>query len=308
MAESQIRGLRKRRIRHCGRALLNQLANITCDPLGMIGLTILVSIVLLVIFAPLIVPYGPNETVDRADGKAAMLLPPSAQNWFGTTNLAEDVLSQTLLGGRVALMIGLISGLCVTFIGTNIGLIAGYYGRWVDDLLMRITDIAYGVPFLPFGIILVAILGASKWTIILTITVLMWRTTARVIRSQVLSLKERPFVLAARASGASDLRILYKHIAPNILPLALLYASLSVGFGVIAEASLSFVGLGDPSTISWGRMLYFAFWAGAMRTAWWWVIPPGLCIGSLVVSCYLIARGFNSDAGPARSAKQQARY
>src|SRR4030042_6837873 len=274
-------GLRKKKVKHYGRAFLNQFKNITSDPLGMIGLITLVSIILLVILAPFFVPYDANETVDRADGSPAMLLPPSMQNWFGTTNLAEDVLSQTLLGGRVALMIGLISGMCVTLIGTHIGLSAGYYGRWVDDLLMRITDIAYGIPFLPFGIILVAILGASKWTIILTISVLMWRTTARVIRSQVLSLKERPFVLAARASGASDLRILYKHIAPNILPLTLLYAALSVGFGVIAEASLSFVGLGDPATISWGRMLYFAFWAGARPTAWWWIIPPGLCIGSL---------------------------
>jgi len=280
------------------RPFLNQLKNITRDRMGMIGFITMSTIVFLAIFAPLLIPYAVVENVSRPDGSPAMLEPPSWRHWFGTTNLAEDVFSQTLWGGRIALMIGLVSGICVTVIGTNIGLIAGYYGRWVDDILMRITDIAYGIPFLPFGIILVAILGASKWTIILTISVLMWRTTARVIRSQVLSLKERPFVLAARASGASDLRILYKHIAPNILPLAFLYTALSVGFGVIAEASLSFVGLGDPSTISWGRMLYFAFWAGAMRTAWWWIIPPGLCIGLLVVSCYLIARGYESIVNP----------
>jgi peptide/nickel transport system permease protein len=274
------------------------LRNITEDRLGMIGFITVSAIIFLAIFAPLLVPYGVAENVLRPDRTPAMLEPPSWRHWFGTTNLAEDVFSQTLWGGRVALMIGLVSGICVTVIGTNIGLIAGYYGRWVDDILMRLTDVAYGIPFLPFGIILVAILGASKWTIILTISVLMWRTTARVIRSQVLSLKERPFVMAARASGASDLRILYRHIAPNILPLAFLYTALSVGFGVIAEASLSFVGLGDPATISWGRMLYFAFWAGAMRTAWWWIIPPGLCIGLLVVSCYLIARGYEIVFNP----------
>jgi len=289
---------RKKRNKNYAKAFLNEFQNITQDRMGMIGLLTMGVIVFLTIFAPLLIPYGVAENVSRPDGSPAVLEPPSWRHWFGTTNLAEDVLSQTLVGGRVALMIGLVSGMCVTIIGTNIGLIAGYYGRWVDDILMRITDIAYGIPFLPFGIILVAILGASKWTIILTITVLMWRTTARVIRSQVLSLKERPFVMAARAAGASDLRILYKHIAPNILPLAFLYASLSVGFGVIAEASLSFVGLGDPSSISWGRMLYFAFWAGAMRTAWWWIIPPGLCIGALVVSCFLIARGYESVVNP----------
>jgi len=289
---------RKRKGRSYTQPFLTQFQNITGDRLGMVGLLTMGAIVFLTIFAPMLMPYGVMENIIRPDGRPAALEPPSWRHWFGTTNLAEDVLSQTLAGGRVALIIGLIAGMCVTLIGTNIGLIAGYYGRWVDDVLMRITDIAYGIPFLPFGIILVAILGASKWTIILTITVLMWRTTARVIRSQVLSLKERPFVMAARASGASDLRILYKHIAPNILPLAFLYAALSVGFGVIAEASLSFVGLGDPASISWGRMLYFAFWAGAMRTAWWWIIPPGLCIGALVVSCYLIARGYESVVNP----------
>lgn len=289
---------RKKKGKNYTQPFLHQLKNITGDPMGMIGFITMSAIIFLAIFAPLLIPYGVAENVLRPDSSPAMLEPPSWRHWFGTTNLAEDVFSQTLWGGRVALMIGLVSGVCVTMIGTNIGLIAGYYGRWVDDILMRITDIAYGIPFLPFGIILVAILGASKWTIILTISVLMWRTTARVIRSQVLSLKERPFVLAARASGASDLRILYKHIAPNILPLAFLYTALSVGFGVIAEASLSFVGLGDPTTISWGRMLYFAFWAGAMRTAWWWIIPPGLCIGLLVVSCYLVARGYESVLNP----------
>ena len=289
---------RKRKDKNYTQPILNQFKNITGDRMGMIGFITMSAILFLAIFAPLLIPYGVAENVLRPDRSPAMLEPPSWRHWFGTTNLAEDVFSQTLWGGRIALMIGLVSGVCVTMIGTNIGLIAGYYGRWVDDILMRITDIAYGIPFLPFGIILVAILGASKWTIILTISVLMWRTTARVIRSQVLSLKERPFVLAARASGASDLRILYKHIAPNILPLAFLYTALSVGFGVIAEASLSFVGLGDPTTISWGRMLYFAFWAGAMRTAWWWIIPPGLCIGLLVVSCYLIARGYESVLNP----------
>ncbi len=298
MTSSQISGRKWKKFKVYIQALIGQFKTLTDDRLGLVGFITLSLIIIVVIFAPLIAPYGPSETVYRADGTPAMLEPPSLKNWFGTTNLAEDVFSQTLLGGRIALLIGLISGAWVTILGTNIGLIAGYFGKWVDDLLMRITDIAYGIPFLPFGIVLVAILGASKWNIILTICVLMWRTSARVIRSQVLSLKERPFVQSARASGAGDLRILYKHIAPNVLPLTFLYTAISVGFGVTAEASLSFVGLGDPSEISWGRMLYYAFWAGAMRTAWWWIIPPGLCIGLLVISCYLIARGYESVVNP----------
>lgn len=289
---------KKRRSQKILSSLKSQLQMIMSDPLGVLGMAILGMFVLLAILGPVLAPYGPIETTYRPDGALARLDPPSRQHWLGTTNLGEDVFSQTLLGTRLALIVGFISAFCITFIGTNIGLIAGYAGRWVDDLLMRITDIAYGIPFIPFGIVLVALLGASKWNIIIAISLLMWRTTARVIRSQVLSLKERPFIWSAKASGAGPMRILDIHIAPNILPLTFLYVALGVSWAVETEASLSFIGLGDPAAISWGRMLYFAFWAGAMRRAWWWVIPPGLCIGLLVVSCYLIARAYEKVVNP----------
>ena len=298
MIKPQSRTWRKRKLKGYLSGVINQFKEILSDRLGLIGLIVLIIFILVAILAPLLAPFGTIETTYLPDGRVARLSPPTGTHWLGTTNLGEDVFSQVLFGSRLALIVGVISAACLAFIGTNIGLIAGYYGGKVDDILMRLTDIAFGIPFLPFGIILVALLGASKWNIIIAISVLLWRTTARVIRSQVLSLKERPFVLSARASGASDLRILYKHIAPNILHLAFLYLPLGIGWAVAAEASLSFVGLGDPTDISWGKMLYWAFWAGAIRSAWWWVIPPGVCIGLYVTSCYLIARAYERMVHP----------
>jgi peptide/nickel transport system permease protein len=293
-----MRGSRLRKMKSHAQGLTNQFKEIMSDRLGMIGVVILGLFLFIAVFAPFIAPYSGVGSTYHSDGRLAKLEPPSRYHWFGTTNLAEDIFSQTLMGSRLAILVGLISAICVTVIGTNIGLIAGYFGRWTDEILMRITDIAYGIPFLPFGIVLVALLGASKWNIIIAISVLMWRTSARVVRAQVLSLRERPFIWSAKTSGASDLRILYVHIAPNILPLSFLYVALGLGWAVTAEASLSFIGLGDPAAVSWGRMLYFAFWAGAIRTAWWWVIPPGVSIGLFVLSCYLIARAYERILNP----------
>jgi peptide/nickel transport system permease protein len=233
-----------------------------------------------------------------ANGRFKIMETPSLTHWFGTTQSARDVLSQTVWGTRVALIVGIISAFCVTFIGTNIGIISGYYGGKIDDILMRIADIAYGIPFLPLCMLLVALLEPNIWSIILGIVTLFWRTTARVIRAQVLTLKERPFVWSAKAAGASDLRIMYLHIAPNVLPLSLLYLALGVGWGVITEASLSFLGLGDPLKMSWGYMLFDAFSVGAMKRAWWWIIPPGICIALVVVSFFLVGRAYEEFVNP----------
>jgi len=278
--------------------IYNQLKTILKDPMGKVGMTIITIFILVAIFAPVISPNGPFKTYRKANGRLAKLNPPSAQHWLGTTQSARDVFDQTIWGTRVAVAVGLLSALCITFIGTNIGIISGYYGGKVDDVLMRITDIAYGIPFLPLCILLVAILRPSIWNILLAIIILFWRTTARVIRSQVLSLKERPFIWSAKAAGASDFRIMYVHIAPNVLPLSLLYLALGVGWAVMTEASLSFLGLGDPLKMSWGYMLYYAFQSAAMRKAWWWVIPPGVSIALFVVSCFLIGRAYEEIVNP----------
>ncbi len=138
---------------------------------------------------------------------------------------------------------------------------------------MRLVDIAYGLPFLPFVIALVFIFGSSLYNIILVISLLMWRSSARVIRSEVLTQKERPYVQSARAAGASDFRIMFRHILPNVLPLVVLYLTFGVAWAVIYEASIAFLGFGDPDMYSWGTILYEAYINGAIRYAWWWVIP-----------------------------------
>jgi peptide/nickel transport system permease protein len=162
----------------------------------------------------------------------------------------------------------------------------------LDDIIMRLVDIAYAMPFEPLAIVLLSFLPPSIWTIILVVSLLMWRAPTRVIRAQVLSLSQRPFVKAAKISGASHTRILFYHIAPHVLPLSLVYASSSFGWAILAEASVSFLGFGDPSAMSWGKMLHYAFMSGAVRVAWWWAIPPGLCITFVVASVFFISRAY----------------
>ena len=268
------------------------------DKVGLGAGILLLLFIFLAVAGPALAPYPPNESNYLPDGSLARLLPPSGKYLFGTTNMGQDVFSQTIVGARLAIIIGLLSAVFIVFIGTNIGLLSGYFGKYVDDFLMRLTDVAYGVPFIPFAIVLVTVLGVGTMNIILAITSLMWRTSARVIRSQVLSLKERPFVSAAKVAGAGHFRLLYIHIAPNVFPLALLYMAFGVAWGILAEASLGFLGLGDPEAVSWGQMLYFAFRAGAIRTAWWWVVPPGLSIILVVASCYLVGRTFEVLTNP----------
>lgn len=268
------------------------------DFMGKAGAGILLLYILMALLAPIIAPEGPFKAYSREDGTLAKLEPPSAKHWFGTTFHARDVLSQTLWGARIAIFIGFLSAISITLIGTTVGLVSGYYSGIIDDILMRITDIAYGIPFLPLCILLVSILKPSIWNILLAIVLLFWRSSARVIRSQVLSLKERPFIWSAKAAGAGDMRILFIHIFPNVIPMSLLYLALGIGWGVMTEASLSFLGLGDPMKISWGGMLYDAFQFAAMRKAWWWVIPPGFSIALFVVSAFLLGRSYEEIVNP----------
>lgn len=282
-----------------GRALLNLLKIPFSSPFGTVGILVLLFFAVLAVFGQWLAPFDPLEIQYHPGTRdPAQLLAPNASYWLGTTYYGRDVLSQLIVGTQVALFVALSAAVVISFIGTNIGLIAGYYGGRIDDVFMRITDIAYSLPFLPFAVVLVALLEPSLWNIILTIAALMWRTSARVIRSQVLSLKERPFVRAARVAGAGDLRIMYLHLLPNILPMSMLYVAFGVAWAVIAEASLSFLGFGDPNSISWGQMLYSAYLSGAIRHAWWLAVPPGLCITLLVISVFMVGREFERIVNP----------
>jgi peptide/nickel transport system permease protein len=265
---------------------------------GAFGITILALIIAVAALSPWIAPYDPIANQFDAAGQLKRLEPPSAAHWLGTTYYGLDVLSQMIDGSRIVLIVGVTCASFIAVIGTNVGLVAGYYGGRVDATLMRITGLAFGIPFIPFAVVLVALLGPSLWNMILTISLLMWRTTARVIRSQVLSLRERAFVKAAKIAGASDLRIIYVHIFPNVLPMTLLYVAFDIAWAVLAEASISFLGFGDPNQVSWGQMLYLAYVSGSIRQAWWWTIPPGLGLSLFVISVFLVGRQYEKLASP----------
>jgi peptide/nickel transport system permease protein len=267
------------------------------NPYGRAGGIILGGFVLLAALAPLLAPYDPWVNNLRADGALARLDPPSAQHWLGTTVYGDDVLSQVLLGTRLTLLVGLVTAALIGLIGTNVGLVSGYYGGWVDNLLMRVTDVAYAIPFLPFMIVLIGFVEDRLATTIAAMALVFWRTAARVVRAQVLTLRERQYVTAARGAGAGSLRIIYRHILPHVMPLALLYLVFGAGWAILTESSLSFLGLGDPDALSWGLMLNQAFDGGAIREAWWWVLPPGLALMLLLVGIYLLGRGIEAGIG-----------
>ncbi|WP_342807171.1 ABC transporter permease [Natronosalvus hydrolyticus] len=268
------------------------------ERMAQIGGVILLSFILVGLFAPMLAPYDPGEMNRGEDGELLRLDAPSQDHPFGTTNLGRDILSQVMYGARVSLIVGLAAAFVSTVIGTNVALIAGYYGGTVDNILMRLVDIAYGLPFLPFVIALVFIFGSSLWNIIFVISLLMWRSSARVIRSEVLSQKGRPYIESADAIGASNLRKMYIHILPNVLPLMVLYMAFGVAWAVIYEASIAFLGFGDPSMYSWGTIMFEAYSTGAIRFAYWWVIPPGVCIMLFVMSVFFIGRSLEKITNP----------
>jgi len=267
------------------------------DRVGQLGLGILLVFILIGLFAPWIAPFEPRE-IQRTDGSIDNLQSPSSEYLFGTTDKGRDVFSQTILSTRISLIVGALAAFISVVLGTMVGIVSAFYGGRVDDILMRITDIVYSIPFLPFVIALILIIGPGLVNIILAISLVMWRATARVIRSQVLTIKQRPYIEAAKATGTSNGRIMLKHILPNVLPIVLLYGAFTTGWAIIAEASISFLGFGDPAMISWGRMIQTVYNAGLIRDAWWWVAPPGICITLLVISVFLISRSYEEVANP----------
>lgn len=264
------------------------------DTMGFAGVIGLTLVVLVAIAAPMLATHDPTET-----NYANKYQPPSVEHPLGTDNSGRDILSQLLWGARPAIQVGLISALAVAVIGMNVGLFAGYYGGYVDDALMRLVDFVYGIPFLPFVIVLVALWDPSLWTIVAGITLLLWRQTARVIRSHVLNIKEKPYIKSARTAGASDRRIIYRHIAPNVLPLTFLYGTFAIAWAILAEAGISFLGFGDPEAVTWGQMLQAAYQSQALaRDAWWWFTMPGLAIMLTVISAFLVGRGYEELLNP----------
>ncbi len=266
------------------------------DPFAVCGLLIYGIFLVTAVFADQIAPYDPTEILYTPEyDLAADLLPGEEGHLLGTTSLGRDIFSQIVYGTRSALLIGITAAFMVALIGSVVGLVSGYFGGWVDAVLMRLADIAFGIPFLPFVIVLAAFLEPSIWNVVLAMALVLWRDTGRVIRSQVLTLRSRGYVDAARVSGSSDLKIILRHIAPNILPLSFLYGSIAIGWAILTEASISFLGFGDPQSISWGYMLQDAFASQALaKQAYYWFVPPGICIILVVSAGFFITRGYEN--------------
>jgi peptide/nickel transport system permease protein len=261
------------------------------EPFAAAGAFIYAVILLVAAFADRLAPYDPRAIL-MVGRRVARYLPMSPEHWLGTTSSGRDVLSQVIFGTRAALQVGLTAALAVVAIGTLLGLVSGYLGGWVDKLVTRLADIVLGLPFLPFMLILAALTQAGSGVVIFTVAALLWPNTARVIRAQVLSLRERAWVEAARVTGCSTARIMFVHVLPQVLPLAALYGSVAIGWAILAEASASFLGFGDPQTVSWGVMLQEAYANQALsRGVWNWFAPPGAAIMLMVLAGFMISRG-----------------
>ncbi len=269
------------------------------DPYAAIGLTIYLVFFLVALFADRIATHDPLEILFDDDGNLLSNVAPGAAHVLGTTNLGRDIFSQLVMGTRSALIVGVSAAIVVASVGTLVGLVAGFFGKWVDTLLMRVADVALGIPFLPFVIVLAAFMGAKTSNVVIAVALLLWPNTARVIRSQVLTVRERAFIEAARVTGASTWRILFVHVMPNILPLTFLYGSIAVGWAILTEASVSFLGFGPSDSVSWGYMLQDAYGSQAMsRGTYFWFVPPGVCIILVVVAGFFISRGYEEILFP----------
>lgn len=255
--------------------------------------SILGVVTILGVFGPILAPYGIEQVhYDQQTGELLQAVGPSAAHPFGTTFAGYDVLSRLLVGARPTVITGLLGGAMILTISTSIGITAGYVGGRTETLLMRFTDFVYGVPLIPFGIVLITFLGVGFLSSIIVIGLILWRGGARVIRAQTLQVKQYPFVKVAKATGASTPRIILKHILPNVAPMAIFFLSLGVGYAIVLQASLTFLGVADPFTPSWGVMIRNAFRSGYMSVAWWWSIPPGFLIGVTVLSTFMFGRGY----------------
>lgn len=259
------------------------------NKLGMAGLVIIVVFVALAVLAPYITFHDPYET-----NPSKCFLPPNSDYWFGTDEVGHDLFAMNIYGTRISLIVGFMAALVAVTVGTAIGITSGYFGGSIDEVLMRITDFFLVIPPLVLMIIVGALLGPSLINVILIIGLLSWSPTARVVRSMALSIKEWPFVEAARAVGCSDTRIIIQHILPNVMPVVWANMVLSVSTAIFSHAAMVFLGVGNVNDLSWGMILHYAFTSGALTSGmWWYFIPPGVFIMLLTFAFVLV--GFSLE-------------
>ncbi|MBA2489448.1 MAG: ABC transporter permease [Chloroflexi bacterium] len=260
---------------------------------GTIGLLILAVFALIAILGPFVV-----GEIDRA-GAFASLQDPSAAHPLGTDRAGRDLVTLNVHGARVSLIVGVVASLLSMIIGSGVGIIAGYLGGRVDFALMRITDFFYVLPTLVLALVLAAILGPNLLNVIIVIGIASWPGTARVIRSQTLSVRERMFVDRARAFGSGNARIMMRQVLPNVFGLVLANTTLTIAGAIFLETTLSFLGVGPRDTYSWGRILEESFGAGALTLGRWaWFVPPGLAVVLVVLAFTMLGAAFDEILDP----------
>jgi len=267
-------------------------AGLKRNSLALSGLVIVFFLFIIAVCAPFFAPYD-----YKAINVQAILIPPCAAHLFGTDELGRDVFSRMIWGARISLAVGFVAVGISTVIGIFLGALAGYYGRWMDTAIMRFVDIMLCIPTFFLILTVIAFLGQSIWNIMVIIGSTSWMGIARLVRAEFLSLKEREFVLAARASGASDMRIIFMHVLPNAMAPVFVSAILGVAAAVLIESSLSFLGLGvQPPAPSWGNILTSG--KDNIETAWWLSVYPGLAILSTVLGYNLLGEGLRDAFDP----------
>ena len=265
------------------------------NKLAMTGTIILLFFLLVALLGPLLMPFSTMQFGEVED----ILRPPSAVHLLGTDDMGRDVLANLVSGARISLLIGTLATAISMVIGTLVGILAGYFGKGIDNLLMRISDFFLVIPWLPLMMVLAAILGTNLWNIIFLIGITGWAGTARVVRAQTLSVKERQFVERAVSIGSNSVHIMLRHILPNVFPLVFANTVLVAAVAIISETTLSFLGLGDPTMASWGMMLHYAFEGGATAAgAYWYYLPPGICVVLVVLAFTLLGYAFDEILNP----------
>jgi peptide/nickel transport system permease protein len=265
--------------------------------MGMVGLGILIVFTAIALLVPV---FSSRDALDVTKATGANLAPPSWHYPLGTDESGRSVLTLTLWGSRISLLVGLLATLLSMVIGSSVGIIAGFFGgTWIDAILARIIDWFLVIPFLPLAIVLATVLGPSLTNIIIVIGVTSWASTARIIRSQTLTVRERPYVERARALGGGNWHLVTRHILPNVFPLIFANTVLVVAIAILSETTLSFLGLGDPFAVSWGSMLEGAFNSGAVSTgAWWYLLAPGIAIVLVVLAFTMCGQALEEVFNP----------
>jgi peptide/nickel transport system permease protein len=286
-------------VRKIGRAY-GLKALFTTNNKATIGICIIIFFLLMAIFGEYITPYEGTDRVSRPHQ------PPSSDYWFGTDSGGRDVFSRTIIGARRSIAVGLIVGTIVTVTGIIVGMAAGYFRGWIDDVLSTITNVVLIIPGLPLMLMIAGFLSPGFWTITLVLSLTGWAWGARVLRSQTLALREKDFVASAKTIGESSPRIILREILPNMLSIVMAGYFGGVNFAIGAAAGLEFLGLGNPTNISWGNNLYWAQTNGALtRGAWWDLLPSGLCIALVAFGFSMINYAIDEVTNPRLRAQRQ---